>query len=69
MSAFVGMAIIAGGILGNTTNRLWTGSVVDFLDFYVGPYTWPTFNLADTFICVGAGLVIWNILRGNWVQE
>jgi len=60
-----GLALIAGGILGNMFNRLLTGSVVDFLDFYLGAFTWPTFNLADTFICVGAGLVLLNLFRGE----
>lgn len=58
----IALAMIAGGIVGNAGNRLLTGSVVDFLDFHVGAYYWPTFNLADTFICVGAVAVLWAIL-------
>jgi len=58
----IALAMIAGGIVGNTGNRLLTGSVIDFLDFHAGDYYWPTFNLADTFICVGAAGVIWIIL-------
>jgi signal peptidase II len=65
VSARLGLALIAGGILGNMSNRVFTGSVVDFLDFYLGSFTWPTFNLADTFICVGAGLVVLNLFRGG----
>lgn len=49
--------MIGGGTVGNAVNRLQTGSVVDFLDFHVGNWAWPTFNLADTFICVGVGLL------------
>lgn len=59
----IGLAMICGGILGNMLNRLVTGSVVDFLDFRILTYAWPTFNLADTFICVGGGLVLLRTLR------
>ena len=58
----LGLAMIAGGIVGNAGNRLISGSVIDFLDFHAGAYYWPTFNLADTFICVGAAAVLWQIL-------
>jgi signal peptidase II len=58
----IGLAMIAGGIVGNAGNRLVSGAVVDFLDFHAGAYYWPTFNLADTFICVGAAMVLLQIL-------
>jgi signal peptidase II len=58
-----GLAMVSGGILGNSINRLWTGSVVDFLDFHYRHFSWPTFNLADTFISVGAGLILLYLLR------
>jgi len=64
-STYFALALIAGGILGNSINRLATGAVVDFLDFHIGAFTWPTFNLADTFICVGAGLVLLSVIRGE----
>jgi signal peptidase II len=48
-----GFAAIIGGALGNVVDRLGDGAVTDFLDFYVGQYHWPTFNLADTFIFCG----------------
>lgn len=51
-------ALIIGGALGNLFDRLYHGFVVDFLDFYVGTYHWPAFNIADTAICIGAGLII-----------
>lgn len=57
-----GLSLVAGGILGNIVNRIWTGSVVDFLDFHLGRYTWPTFNLADSFISVGAVMILWYVL-------
>ncbi len=53
-----GMSLIFGGALGNVYDRIRVGSVVDFLDFYHGSYHWYIFNLADTAICVGAGLLL-----------
>ena len=47
-----------GGALGNCFDRLFRGSVVDFLDFYLGAYHWPAFNVADIAICVGVALLI-----------
>lgn len=60
----VGLALIAGGAIGNLIDRLRYGSVVDFLDFYFGSYHWPAFNVADSAICVGAVLfLLVNILE------
>ncbi|MGF1738172.1 MULTISPECIES: signal peptidase II [Photobacterium] len=56
--ANVSYALIIGGALGNLFDRLYHGFVVDFLDFYVGTYHWPAFNIADMGICIGAGLII-----------
>ena len=50
-------ALLMAGILGNLTDRLWHGYVVDFLDFYIGAKHWPSFNVADSCICVAAGLL------------
>ena len=44
---------IFGGAIGNLVDRLQYGEVVDFLDFYVGGYHWPAFNVADSAISVG----------------
>lgn len=52
------LALIAGGAAGNLVDRLRFGSVIDFLDFYLGNLHWPAFNLADSAICVGAGLFL-----------
>lgn len=51
-------ALIIGGALGNLFDRLVHGFVVDFIDFYVGNWHFPTFNVADSAICVGAVLVV-----------
>ena len=52
------IAMIAGGALGNLVDRVRLGAVVDFLDFYVGRYHWPAFNVADSAITVGVFLFI-----------
>ena len=52
------LALIAGGAAGNLIDRVRFGAVIDFLDFYVGKYHWPAFNIADSAICVGAGLFL-----------
>ena len=53
-----GLALLIGGALGNLYDRCLFGYVVDFLDFYVGRYHWPAFNVADSAICVGAGILL-----------
>ncbi len=53
------MACMNAGILGNLYDRLFNeGRVRDFIDVSVGSYHWPTFNVADTLLCVGVGLMI-----------
>jgi signal peptidase II len=58
----IGLALIMGGALGNLWDRLARGRVVDFLLFYVKRYQWPVFNLADSAIVIGAGLLVLEIL-------
>jgi signal peptidase II len=52
------LGLIAGGIVGNVTDRIRFGHVVDFLDFFLGRHHWPAFNVADSAICVGVFLYI-----------
>ncbi len=54
----IGLSLILGGAMGNLWDRMMSGRVVDFLDFYVGSYHWPAFNVADTAIVIGAILLI-----------
>jgi signal peptidase II len=61
-STGIGLSLILGGAIGNLWDRLVSGHVVDFLLFYVGSYQWPVFNLADSAIVVGAGLLVFEIL-------
>ena len=54
----VALGFIIGGALGNVIDRIHLGAVFDFLDFYIGDHHWPAFNAADSFICIGAGLIV-----------
>jgi signal peptidase II len=58
----VGLSLILGGALGNLWDRLLNGRVVDFLLVYIGSYQWPAFNVADSAIVIGAGLLVFEIL-------
>jgi signal peptidase II len=64
-----GVALILGGALGNLFDRIRAGGATDFLDFYSGHYHWYTFNLADTAICIGAGLLILSMLKTKKTGE
>lgn len=52
------LGLIIGGAVGNVIDRVRFGAVLDFLDFHAGQYHWPAFNVADTFICIGACILI-----------
>ena len=52
-----GLHLILGGAVGNLLDRFRFGFVVDFLDVYVGTHHWPAFNVADSAICIGIGLL------------
>jgi signal peptidase II len=58
----LGLALILGGALGNLFDRLAHGSVVDFLEFYLRGFHWPAFNVADSAIVIGAGLLVLDML-------
>ena len=60
-----GLALILGGALGNLVDRLRLGQVVDFLDFHAFGAHWPTFNIADSAITIGAALLIIDGFRGQ----
>jgi signal peptidase II len=57
-----GFALIMGGAIGNLIDRIRFEKVVDFLDFYIGKYHWPAFNVADSAISVGIGIFIYHIV-------
>ncbi len=60
-----GFALILGGAAGNVFDRILSGRVTDFLDFYIGEYHWPAFNIADSALTIGCGLLILAMLRGK----
>jgi len=60
-----GLALILGGATGNVLDRVLRRSVTDFIDFHVGNFHWYTFNVADSAIVIGAGLVILELFR-DW---
>jgi len=63
------LSLILGGALGNLYDRITLGHVVDFLDFYVGTYHWPAFNIADSAIFIGAALMIYESFRNKGDPE
>jgi signal peptidase II len=60
--AALGYSFIITGALGNLIDRVRLGEVIDFLDFYLGRHHWPAFNVADSLVCLGAGVLIWVVL-------
>ena len=54
-----GCGLFLGGAVGNLIDRARQGVVIDFFDFRI----WPIFNIADIAICIGVGLIIWNLLK------
>jgi signal peptidase II len=67
--AAVGLGLIFTGAAGNLIDRVRLGQVVDFLDFHIGRYHWPAFNVADSLICIGAGFLLWYIFREEKTQD
>lgn len=61
---YYALALIISGIIGNSLDRVFRKAVVDFLDFFIGSYRWPAFNVADSAITVGVAImIISNLLR------
>ena len=58
-----GLALILGGAVGNVIDRIRFGAVVDFLDFYLGDYHWPAFNIADSAICIGVVILLFSSFK------
>jgi len=55
--------LLCGGILGNLVDRVRHGHVIDFIDLHFGSYVYPTFNVADSGICVGVVIYLWQSMR------
>ena len=56
------MSLIVGGAIGNLIDRVRFGAVIDFIDWHVGTWHWPAFNIADTCICIGVGLYLLHLI-------
>ena len=54
----IGLALVLGGAVGNLYDRVTLGYVVDFLNLHYQQHMWPAFNVADSAICVGVGLLL-----------
>lgn len=62
-------AIIIGGAIGNFIDRLFRGYVIDFFDFYIGSYHFPTFNIADIFITLGAIMIVCEVFYKGKIKK
>ena len=61
----VALGLVIGGAIGNVIDRIRLGAVYDFLDIHIKSHHWPAFNLADSFICIGAMMIICDSLFNN----
>jgi signal peptidase II len=61
----MGIGLVMGGAIGNVIDRARWGAVFDFADFYVGRWHWPAFNVADSAIVVGVGLMLIDSFLGE----
>lgn len=59
----LGLALVLGGALGNLYDRLTLGYVVDFLYFHINDLYWPAFNVADSAVCVGVAILLWDSFK------
>ena len=60
-----GLALVLGGAVGNLYDRITLGYVVDFLNFHLNNHYWPAFNVADSAICVGVGLLLLDSFKAS----
>lgn len=65
----LGLSLILGGAIGNMIDRLRLKEVIDFLDFSIGSYHWPSFNIADSAITVGAFWLAINIIMAQGARR
>lgn len=63
MLLVIGLMLVLGGALGNLTDRLIHGYVIDFIDIYYGTWHWPAFNFADSAITLGAAVLLLDALK------
>ena len=61
LGLLTGYSLFFGGALGNVIDRIRFGQVIDFIDIHCGNLHWPAFNVADSALCVGAGLFLLHV--------
>lgn len=61
----IALGLVLGGGLGNLIDRVSLGYVVDFISWHYNDWYWPAFNIADSAICVGAVLLVWDSFFGE----
>ena len=59
----IALGLVMGGAIGNLVDRVRLGAVVDFFYWHIADYYWPAFNVADSAICVGVGLLVLHMVR------
>jgi signal peptidase II len=59
----IALAFIIGGAMGNFFDRIYYGHVIDFIQVHIGGWYYPVFNVADSAVCVGAVMLLWDALR------
>ena len=57
------LSLILGGAIGSLIDRLLRGSVIDFVDVFIGRFHWPAFNVADSALTIGIGLIFIKLIR------
>jgi signal peptidase II len=57
------LGLILGGAFGNLIDHIATGEVLDFIDMGIGRYRWPTYNVADIAVTIGAVILIYGFIR------
>jgi len=62
-STAIALSLVAGGAVGNLWDRVFSGRVTDFLDFYLGSHHWFPFNVADSAIVVGGMLLLSKVIQ------
>ncbi len=65
----VGLILIFSGAIGNLIDRILYHEVIDFIDFFVGRYHWPAFNIADSCITIGVILMFTDLIRSGEVPQ
>jgi signal peptidase II len=65
---YSGLTLVFGGALGNLIDRIFRGTVTDFIQVFIGSYEFPSFNVADSAITVGAALLVLELLADRKVK-